>query len=104
MKRITRKRLVNRVAIISRLQHRPEDPLWRKIDGVNVATVGMLRLDYNSVYGGYHLEEVCSEGGGVRVLNGPRMTTREFDSFLSGMIVALEHEAPRPCPSSANAV
>lgn len=39
---------------------------WDHVDGRNVSNVGGYRLDHNSVYGGWVIEQNVNEAGGIR--------------------------------------
>ena len=56
-------------------------------DKVEYLTVGSVRLD--GAYGGWAVELVDNDQGGVHNLTGGHGTARECTEFLSGMIAAL---------------
>lgn len=63
------------------------DPVAKK----NKVNLGSWGLDYNSVYGGYNIEEIVSEGGGIDHPFGERRKKpTQFKDELKSMIKALE--------------
>lgn len=50
------------------------------------AVMGAIALDHSSVYGGYELHQINSDGGGVKVLSGDRKTAREMAIWLRGVL------------------
>jgi len=63
------------------------DPVTKK----NKVNVGSWSLDYNSIYGGYNIEEVMNESGGVNHPFGERRKKpTQFRDELKSMIRALE--------------
>ena len=38
---------------------------WEQVDGRNVVNVGSWHLDCAPIYGGYVVNEICNEGGGI---------------------------------------
>jgi len=68
--------------------------LWvEAIGGVQAKSyndVGGYRLDFNSVYGGYEIERVCNEHGGVNVVTGGRLSATEFVSALRVSMRSIE--------------
>ena len=63
------------------------DPVTKQ----NKVNVGSWSLDYNPTYGGYNIEEVMSEGGGVYHPFGERRRKpTQFKDELKSMIRALE--------------
>jgi hypothetical protein len=64
---------------------------YDKIKKQNKAKVGAWSLDYNSIYGGYNINEIMSEGGGVDLPFGyERKKPKQFNEELKKMIRALE--------------
>ena len=54
--------------------------------------VGGWQLDHNSVYGGYNIEEIANESGGIRHPFGPvRMKAGAFAEAMHFALRALEH-------------
>ena len=91
-KRVSRERLFRLAAKISDLQGRPVD-MWARAGNM---AIGHLKLDHNSAYGGWDLVEITSKTGGESSLvdnnlgGRGRLTAFEMESFLLGMICALE--------------
>lgn len=97
MERITRKHLDSLAAILNRRMGfggaslwtrqrdtRAEDTSWR-----NVATVGMFYID--GAYGGWALEQIVSEGGGVRdVFRCGHVPARELYGLIRAYLTALD--------------
>ena len=54
------------------------------------------RLDYNSVYGGYRIEQVCNEHGGVRDVFATRLKTSEFVAALRVAMRSIEEKDRNP--------
>jgi hypothetical protein len=46
------------------------------------------QLDFNSAYGGYQLQEVVNERGGIRTVTD-RLTAREMLAFCEGYMAAI---------------
>ena len=60
---------------------------WVSCIGGRVATsyndVGAYRLDHNSIYGGYTIERICNEGGGVsQPIGADRLSAYYFVAAL----------------------
>jgi hypothetical protein len=45
--------------------------------------VGGYSLDHNTVYGGWRIEQITTDGGGVREVNYGRMSNAEFKHALN---------------------
>ena len=45
--------------------------------------VGGYTLDYNTTYGGWRIEQVTTDGGGIREINYGRMSSGEFKHALN---------------------
>jgi hypothetical protein len=65
---------------------------WQRIGNDNVATVGHVSLEHNSVYG-WKVVQIMNDGGGERVICGS-YTRAELDAWFDGMIYAKD-ETPR---------
>jgi hypothetical protein len=64
-----------------------QDPVTKR----NKVNVGSWSLDYNPIYGGYNIEEVMSEGGGINhPFGSTRKKPKQFNAELKSMIRALE--------------
>lgn len=61
----------------------------------NKANIESVYLDHEPVYGGYNINVINSEGGGVRQLNGycNRLNGKELVAFMDGAQWAAEHAA-----------
>ena len=60
---------------------------WAKgDDGKYHATIGGVALDHNGVYGGYEIQQIMNEAGGIRVLSGGRKSAREMEAWLRGAL------------------
>jgi hypothetical protein len=56
-----------------------EEKLWTRTGNENRAYVGAWTLDHNSVYGGFVIEEIHNDGGGVsQPFGSMRRNAREF--------------------------
>lgn len=66
MEKIKRESLENQVKRIALLLGKTSGNPWTRTGDKNVSRVGTLRLDYNAIYGGYVVEEICNEHGAVR--------------------------------------
>jgi ribulose 1,5-bisphosphate carboxylase large subunit-like protein len=75
--------------------HRLNTLLARPVDtyaAPGAANIGNIHL--GNAHGGWYLEVIANEGGGVHVmLDGQRHTAREMYDILSAMIVAIELKA-----------
>jgi hypothetical protein len=61
---------------------------WERVEDRNVAQIGAVCLDHNATYGGWSVEQIVTEGGGVRVLNGgKRMSHSELIAWLDGVLL-----------------
>lgn len=58
--------------------------------GKNVAQVDTWYLDYAAIYGGYEINKIVNEGGGITVINGQRMTAGEIIAWMDGVWYARE--------------
>lgn len=65
MNRYTRKNAEHAFERLVKLMGTPTGPIWSTVNGKNVAKVGALQLDYNPIYGGCIVEQICNEGGAV---------------------------------------
>ena len=72
--RITKSHVENKVSIINGMAG---------FDNSEWNTVGSIHLQ--GQYGGYAINKICNERGGITVLHGTS-TLRECSAFLSGMI------------------
>ena len=99
----SRKHLDALVADIAKLQGRPAECWVRNADGTLKSNQGALHLNYASCYGGFDLVEICNTAGGESSLIGNtfcgrgRLKAHEMETFLLGMIAAIEgtHYWPR---------
>lgn len=79
MERYTRKHAENAFARLVNILGTPKGPIWSTVNGRNVAKVGALQLDYNPIYGGCIVEQICNEGGAVtHPLGELRLSPFEF--------------------------
>ena len=82
MNRITVRDTDRAIATVNRLLGFSEE------DIKNYRTIGVVRI--GSAYGGYRVEKVCNEFGGITVLSHDGYDTRRKAlSFLDGMIAGL---------------
>lgn len=92
MERITKKQVKGIFELVCMDLGIPFKEVWRQKDGKNTAIIGAWYLDYNPVYGGYVINEMVNEAGGVTCpLGYNRMPTREFYNFLHGINNGLIH-------------
>ena len=91
MERITESNLEALVARINDATGSPSEPYTKQPDGRYLAQIGNYHLDI--AYGGYALDRMVNEGGGVSVIIG-RGTKRELwdkmHAFLRGFETARE--------------
>lgn len=80
--RITKRDLDGAVDRLNVLAGYPEGtPLWtRDADGKNRATIGMYLL--SGAYGGWKLEQIVSDGGGVRSITHGYLPKREVYNMI----------------------
>ena len=62
----------------------------------NYNDIGGYRLDHNSVYGGWRVEQICNEHGGVRDVFNYRLPSWEFVTALRMCIVTIEERHHNP--------
>ena len=94
--RITKKQLQFKMDYIIRNLDRPVS-YWDADQNINV---GHIHIDYYNPGGNpyaYQIAEIININGGVRNWTNYRMTVREFDAYLTGIVQALElkDSAPR---------
>ena len=64
---------------------------WEQVDGRNVVNVGSWHLDCAPIYGGYVVNEICNEGGGITQPFGMlRHPAREFCALVNFALAAIE--------------
>ena len=86
MERTTRKQIEGRLDTVARLMGRQREAWIKREDGTYRANIGALYLDHNTFYGGYVVEEIATDGGGVRRPFGDgRLTAAEMWTAL-GMV------------------
>jgi len=98
MARVSRARLENLVKIVAEKQGRPLAPWAYTTESANRlrGQRGALQLDHNPIYGGWDLVEIANESGGENSLIGNtfggrgRLNAHEMESFLLGMLAALQ--------------
>lgn len=73
-----------RLARIAADLGRPEKAWIKDAKGKPKAQLGALFLDYAACYGGYYVEEIMNEGGGIKTWTSSRLSAREMDAFLDG--------------------
>ncbi len=79
--KVQRKDVEAAVARLAARLGKPSGPAWvKREDGIgNRARVGVWELDYNPIYGGYVVEEIHNEAGGIcRPLGDTRMKGEQF--------------------------
>ncbi len=93
--RVTKKRLENLAVAVAAKLERP-NVNWIRKGKRNIGQVGSLYLDNNPHYGGWDLLEIQNVSGGVTSLIGNtfggrgRLKAKEMESFLLGMLTALD--------------
>lgn len=97
--RTTVKDLEQLVRIIERAHgYDPDEAIWKRAEGRNVATIGRFYLD--GAYGGYALYRIVTEGGGVsdisRIGHVPK---RELETFLRGYLADLDDDVRKRAAS-----
>ena len=86
--RITIKMLKARVNQLNNCLGYPTEP-WKPYL-VNNRLVGNIDYFYiGQAYGGYRLEQICTEGGGARDIS-PRGTKREVWDYVTAMIAGVK--------------
>lgn len=62
-------------------------PVWTKDkNGQLRARIGAWYLDHASIYGGYNINEIVNEGGGIQQVNGycNRLSGKELVAWMDG--------------------
>ena len=91
MNRITTKQLQAICDRINRVTNSPMEP-WTRIDGQLTANIGNYHLD--GAYGGYALEQMVNESGGVRSVFGcGHIPKRELADRMYAFLAGLETKA-----------
>ena len=96
--RVSNKRLAYLMECITNLQMRPIQPM-QATDHGTIFNIGGLILEYAKEYGGYQLMEIINDHGAQGPVSGNlRLSAREMELFMMGMIQALEgsHACPSP--------
>jgi hypothetical protein len=93
--RITRKFLEAKVAYLNQYLGQSTEAWTKQADGRYRANVGTYVLNHNSIYGGYCLNRICTEGGGQSPAIGSKRVPASqmadlISAFLEGML--LENE------------
>ncbi len=59
---------------------------WKTSDDLKrqIAQIGSVALDHNSVYGGYQVIMIVNDGGAEKTLNGGRMKAVEMLAWFEG--------------------
>ena len=88
--RITRKFLEAKVAYLNQYLGQSTEAWTKQADGRYRANVGTYVLDHNSIYGGYCLNRICTEGGGQsHAISSKRVPASQMadliSAFLEGM-------------------
>ncbi len=88
--RITKGHVERVFAAVAKAYGRSTDP-WGEYKKTRKATVGAWSLDYNPHYGGWVIEEIHSEAGGVTTPFGDRrLSTSQFYQALWMVLRALQ--------------
>lgn len=83
-----------RLAITTGKPFHPAAPAWKKIGERHIANIGVWILD--NAPGGFIIEELCSDGGGVRhPLTEYRMSARDFVRACGMASLAVEVVQPK---------
>lgn len=88
--RITNKHLENQVDILNNHTNQPEKSWTKNDNGEYKSNVGNYHIA--GAYGGWKLEQIVNEGGGVREITNYRMTKRELYYVLHSMNNLLRQE------------
>jgi hypothetical protein len=92
---ITKKDLQRKVDFIVNKLGLPKEGWTQDIDG-NKANVGHIALDHNAIYGGWDLNQIMNESGGINSWIGNdfagrgRLKAHEMETFLLGVVKGLE--------------
>lgn len=84
MERITLAQLEGAVKRLNQVLNRPIEPYTRGEDGKYRANLGNIHL--SGAYGGYQVQEMASDGGGVRSLTPGYAPKREIYNRVQAMI------------------
>jgi len=87
MERITMAHLENAVLRLNQALGRPESPYSKASDGTYKANLGNFHL--SGAYGGYQLQEMASDGGGVRSHTPGYAPKREVYNAIRAMLAGV---------------
>jgi hypothetical protein len=88
MERISKDDLERKVEYLNRMKNRPLEP-WKKGNGALKSNIGNYHL--SGAYGGWQLNEMVNESGGVRDIFRCGFTTkRDLYNLISAMLIGLE--------------
>ena len=88
--RVTKEQLENQVLMLNELTGQPKERYSRNENGEYKSNIGNYNIDW--AYGGCKLEQIVTEGGGVREITNYRLTKRELYYVLHGMNNMLRSE------------
>ena len=85
--RITRKVLEAKVAYLNEYLGQSTEAWTKHPDGKYRANVGTYVLDHNSIYGGYILDRICTEGGGQsHAIGSKRVPASQMADLISAFL------------------
>jgi hypothetical protein len=94
--RITRKVLEAKVAYLNQYLGQSTEAWTKQADGKYRANVGTYVLDHNSIYGGYVLNRICTEGGGQsHAITSKRVSASEMDNFITAFFEGMRYQDER---------
>lgn len=74
--RITKEHLENQVEILNEFTNQPKKPWSKDKEGKFLGNIGNYHI--SQAYGGFKLEQIANQHGGVREMTNYRLTKREL--------------------------
>ena len=93
MERITIQHIQNQVDILNEFTGQPQESYTKKENGKYSFNIGCYYI--GQAYGGYKLEQVVNEGGGVKEITYYRLTKRELYYVVQSMNNMLRSESKK---------
>ena len=88
--RVTKEHLENQVELLNEFTNQPKKTWSKDKSGKFLSNIGNYHI--SGAYGGFKLEQIANENGGVREITNYRMTKRELYYVLHSMNNVLRQE------------